>query len=103
MLDEIACLVSEAEAVGVKLELDLEDDFIWLSRIERQNAKPGVGKEILMDLMSIAEDIGVPIRAHVVECNESLLNYYQDIGFQLVDSSYDRTTKSEKITIEYAV
>lgn len=103
MLEEIAGLVSEAGAIGIDLELELEDDCIWLSKIERQSAKPGSGKTVLMDLISIAEDIGVPVRAHVVDCNESLLNYYRDIGFQLVDSDYDEKTRLEKIIIEYAV
>ncbi len=74
-------LVLSAHERGVELDVDLQDDHIWVANIERHEAKAGVGARILRDLMEISDHHDIPIRGRVVDNPERLLKYYQSLGF----------------------
>lgn len=74
-------LILDAQKRGVELDIDLQEDHIWVANIERHEAKAGVGARILRDLMEISDHHDVPIRGRVVDNPERLLKYYQSLGF----------------------
>lgn len=98
--DEIVALQSDAEQLGVLIEIDLQDDCLWLSEIRRHSGCPGSGAKILSALIDIAEQNDMPIKGCIVENHEPLLAYYSEFGFE---PEYETSSngKIEKIRIEY--
>ncbi len=89
-------LILSAEERGIEIDVELQDDHIWVANIERHDAKAGVGAHILRDLMEIADHHDIPIRGRVVDNPERLLKYYQGLGF----AETSRRVCGSKLNIE---
>lgn len=81
---EASDLESRSLAKGVEIEIDCDDDIIWIGRIERQGGKPGSGARIIENLIELAEEYDMPIG---LACLEGYLpEYYGQFGFEIDDT-----------------
>lgn len=74
-------LTREARKKGVILEIEIEDDALWLSRIERTSGPPGAGALIIEQLFDIADDHDLNVHGAIVADHEALIPYYEELGF----------------------
>lgn len=98
----IALIVADAAAKGVALDATYEEEAIWIASIEREGGRPGSGADVLLSLMEISDDHGVPLRASIVRDHERLLEYYGELGFEAVSHDRRSSRSGYTITIEYA-
>ena len=92
-------LVLSACDHGVEIDIDLQEDHIWIANIERHEGNAGSGARVLRDLMEISDHHDIPIRGRVVKNPIRLLNYYQSLGFRETDRKFNGAELN--IEIEY--
>lgn len=84
---EVCELENFAAGKGVEIEIDCDDDIIWIGRIERTTGVPGSGGHIIEKLIELAEEYDMPIG---LACLEGYLpEYYGQFDFEI---DHDRTT-----------
>jgi GNAT superfamily N-acetyltransferase len=81
--EHVDALCEGARTVGVHLEAELCDDCVWGARIERTGVRAGAGAAVLEELLDLADDAGVPVRAAVAAGSHRLLEWYRDLGFEI--------------------
>lgn len=77
-IQEEACLL------GVEISLSVQRKHIWIEAIERWGGKPGNGAIVLATLIDSSDSLGLPIYAAVSTEAPRLLQYYQDLGFEIL-------------------
>lgn len=87
--DDLLRIEEQAEQMGVFLDLHLDLDSndkpsIWLGELMRTSGEKGSGRRALENLFAYADDHDLPIRAAVLCWNETLLDYYSDLGFEVI-------------------
>lgn len=80
---------AHADQMGIFLDLHLDLDannkpYIWLGELMRTSGEKGSGRRVLENLFAFADDHDLPIRAAVLCWNEALLEYYSDLGFEVI-------------------
>jgi len=87
LTERLRLLSRSAESVGVELMLDVKENKIWLSRIERTRGVRGAGSIILEELRDIADEYDCTISGIVEPQVESLIEYYVDQDFEVHTSN----------------
>lgn len=78
---EVCELEDFANGKGVDIEIDCDDDIIWISRIERMTGSPGSGGHIIERLIELSEEYEIPIG---LACLEGFLpEYYGRFDFEI--------------------
>ncbi|MEM7168843.1 MAG: GNAT family N-acetyltransferase [Pseudomonadota bacterium] len=81
--------------IGV-LWLQREKDHLWLREIQIQRAQQnqGLGTQLLLDVMTEAHAITLPIRLRVLKGNRAL-SLYERLGFRVTGEYHDTHTWME--------
>lgn len=86
---EVTEICRYAGSIGVNLILDLvdeeEDPVLWIGKIARTHGRPGAGREVLEQLLELAEEYEIPVEGQIDDPYDTLAEYYRDIGFDVVE------------------
>jgi len=89
---EIEEIMTHALNEGVKLEIDVDDDeeILWLSSIERFGKRKGAGADVLQNLIEFASENDLVIKGQIDSPDGGLAIFYEEQGFE-IESHQKRT------------
>lgn len=80
---DIKEMIAWAKTQGVDLDIDVENQKLYLVEISRRvNSPRGAGAKVMERLCGFADDHGLEIVLHVAGGSKGLVAYYERFGFE---------------------